>query len=562
MFKVPDAPSFETSDRASGAETEHPPPLSALVLDPTSLRERNSRSRLSYSIPVWIIVCVFNLSMIAFAVYVVAHPRTAPQSPDPATADAEQSRRLASRERAPAVAPRPIAPGSEADASWIGKRVVPIIPDLKLQTGGEIVSAGHRFFYRVEHVNGPSVEVTAEEDGIRGWVKSSEVIPAQKGVEFFTAQLRANPNDAFALAMRAMLRSDLRDMDAALEDLNAAIGFDRTHAWIFARRGVIWTDRREFGRAIADFTEAIRIDPGSASPYCSRGLAWNGAGEYGKALGDYNQAIQIEPQNALAYFNRAQLYAECPDVSYRDAHAAIESATSACELTQWKTPTYIETLALACALAGQYSLAAQNQSKAIALLTDERAMRDYRSRLKVYEQADRSAGAADPGSPASHNQDALVLFLTGHNEAVYEMSSASGPRGSVGDHDACYAELLGHFAARRAGISDRAKMLLDKAASRCEPPAWPFPLVQYLRGQIDERALLAATASDANGKSTKAYTQNSRATQAHCYVGLDLLQQGRQDLALRHFRWIKEHGDARVHEYAIALSELERIESK
>jgi hypothetical protein len=36
---------------------------------------------------------------------------------------------------------------------------------------------------------------------------------------------------------------------------------------------------------------------------------------------------------------------------------------------------------------------------------------------------------------------------------------------------------------------------------------------------------------------------------------------GRRDEALTHFRWVKEHGTATFIEYAIAVAELERLES-
>ena len=77
-----------------------------------------------------------------------------------------------------------------------------------------------------------------------------------------------------------------------------------------------------------------------------------------------------------------------PVTELRNGPEAIENATKACELTGWKNPAYIDTLAAAHAEAGDFDSAVKWQKKAIDLLTDEqRALpqADFESRLERYE---------------------------------------------------------------------------------------------------------------------------------------------------------------------------------
>ena len=60
-------------------------------------------------------------------------------------------------------------------------------------------------------------------------------------------------------------------------------------------------------------------------------------------------------------------------------------ATRACELTKWKNPRFLNTLAAAQAEAGDFDAAVKSQERAIELLTDERQKDDYRSRLVLYQ---------------------------------------------------------------------------------------------------------------------------------------------------------------------------------
>ena len=74
---------------------------------------------------------------------------------------------------------------------------------------------------------------------------------------------------------------------------------------------------------------------------------------------------------------------------------------------------------------------------------------------------------------------------------------------------------------QRDGQGDRAKTLLDDAAARCDRSAWPYPIVKYLRGEIDEPKLLAAA------------NDNNKMTEARCLLGLEVLEKGKKDAARR-----------------------------
>jgi len=72
----------------------------------------------------------------------------------------------------------------------------------------------------------------------------------------------------------------------------------------------------------------------------------------------------------------------------RNGPEAIENATKACELTNWKNGRYVGTLAAAYAEAGDFASAIKWQKKAIDLLTEEgRPLQQpyFESRLKLYE---------------------------------------------------------------------------------------------------------------------------------------------------------------------------------
>ncbi len=147
-----------------------------------------------------------------------------------------------------------------------------------------------------------------------------------------------------------------------------------------------WESLNNYDKAINVYDAAIRLDPQFADAYVHRGQAWAIKQEHKKAIADYNAAIRLNPASAVANSCYAYLLATCPDAKYRDGRKAVELATKACELTQWKDSIYLDTLAAASAEAGDFASAVMWQSKAIELLEDDKTKADYRARLKLYEQ--------------------------------------------------------------------------------------------------------------------------------------------------------------------------------
>ena len=84
--------------------------------------------------------------------------------------------------------------------------------------------------------------------------------------------------------------------------------------------------------------------------------------------------------------NRAWLLASAPDAKYRDGKKAVESATRACELTNWKESSLLAILAAACGEAGDFESAIKWQTTADALHSDDLEKAVGQCRLKLFEQ--------------------------------------------------------------------------------------------------------------------------------------------------------------------------------
>ena len=152
----------------------------------------------------------------------------------------------------------------------------------------------------------------------------------------------------------------------------------------YNNRGTAWRAKKEYDKAVSDHNIALRLAPNDPTAYLDRGIAWKKMGEFERALEDYRQAVHLDPKCADAWNGRAWVQATCPDDKYLNGQSAYEAAVRSCELTGWKQPNHLDTLAAAYAESGDFKHAVEWQTKAIDLADD--AQKDaFHARLQLYQ---------------------------------------------------------------------------------------------------------------------------------------------------------------------------------
>ena len=209
-----------------------------------------------------------------------------------------------------------------------------------------------------------------------------------KAIADYTEAIRLDPKFPLPWFNRGREWRIKKEFDKAIADYTEAIRLDPRYTAAFNDRGVAYfTGKKEFDKAVADYTEALRLDPHYLFAINNRGDAWQAKKKFDLALQDYDQGIRLDPKNAAPYNEVAWLRSTCPDAKFRDGKKAVELATKACELTQWKNPELLDTLAAAYAETGDFEKAIKYAKQALddAEFAKQNG-EDSRKRLKLYEQ--------------------------------------------------------------------------------------------------------------------------------------------------------------------------------
>ncbi len=287
----------------------------------------------------------------------------------------------------------------------------------------------------------------------------------------------------------------------------------------FFMRAIVWyQERNEPELALDDLNDAIRLDPTAAYLWNDRGEVWRARKNYHKAIGDYTEAIRLAPDRPGPYNNRGlALYA------LKEYDKAIADYTEAIRLDPKNSLTF------------------GNRGNA------RLARKDYDRAIDDYEQAIE----LDPKFVSAYRNRARALLLDRRGALAVESARKGLKVGTWDGEIPVYTAIIGQLSALQAGDSASAKWFLNEAAAHADHEEWPYPIISYLRGELSEASLLA-----------KAGENNDHRTEAHGFLGYERLLKGRDEEALRHFAWVKEHGDSTRAGYLIAIAELDRLEAK
>ena len=219
-----------------------------------------------------------------------------------------------------------------------------------------------------------------------------------KAIEEFTKVIELQPGDVLPLVHRAEAYLHNEKFEAALADADAVLEKQQVVA-AHRLRGEILAQLKRLDEAIAEmqqltkavpnqpelkmqlamyflinkqpreaiseYDDLLLLDPENFLALRSRADAYLNIGKHAEAIADFEAALKVEPEDTAILNNLAWVLATSPQAELRDGKRAVELATKACELTEYKLPHILSTLAAAFAESGNFETAIEWSQKAV-----------------------------------------------------------------------------------------------------------------------------------------------------------------------------------------------------
>jgi tetratricopeptide (TPR) repeat protein len=183
-------------------------------------------------------------------------------------------------------------------------------------------------------------------------------------ISMFREAIEIDPSYVNAYVNLGALLGSQGNQEERVKMYRQAVKVQPDHPIARSNLGAALLDKGDLSGALAELEIALKLDPRNVITRRNLGNTLQRMGNLKGVQKLYLEAIEIDPNNADAHNNLAWLLATGPD-EVRDGKRAVEHATRACELTAWKEPGSIDTLAAAHAEAGDFSKAAEHERKAL-----------------------------------------------------------------------------------------------------------------------------------------------------------------------------------------------------
>jgi tetratricopeptide (TPR) repeat protein len=147
--------------------------------------------------------------------------------------------------------------------------------------------------------------------------------------------------------------------------------------------GTALMSEARYEEAAQHLREALQLEPDNARAHSQLAAALSAQHQTAEAITHYTEALRLEPDLLGALNNLAWIRAANPQSELRNGQEAVRLAEHACEVTKFKEPLLVGTLAAAYAEAGRFEEAAATAQKAraLALTAGQQELADKNQKL-------------------------------------------------------------------------------------------------------------------------------------------------------------------------------------
>jgi len=211
--------------------------------------------------------------------------------------------------------------------------------------------------------------------------------------------IELNPQLAEAWYVIGNIEAGRGQAEVAMAAYAKAVEIKPEHAAAWYNRGNLLFNQSKLNQAVDCWTIAISIQPELFRAYNNRAAAYDRLDQHTDAVADYEKTLRLNPGFVRAWDNLAWLLATSDNKKVRDPERAVKLATRACELSEFKDWTCLNTLATCCAENQEFDAAMKwaKQARGIAPEADRKKLDQlvaaYETRLKSKRMTGKPGGS-------------------------------------------------------------------------------------------------------------------------------------------------------------------------
>lgn len=186
-------------------------------------------------------------------------------------------------------------------------------------------------------------------------------------IEYFNKALEITPGLASVHGGLGAVYGRQGKLDESVRHCNIALSLDPDFYEARYNLGYTLIQQGKLDEAVVHLTRAVEFLPDSAKVHRKLGFTLVRLGRIDPGIGHLQEAIYLESDHVVTLNTIAWLLATQRQSESYDPDEAVRLAERACELTGYKQPAMLDTLAVAYASAGRFAAAIESADKALKM---------------------------------------------------------------------------------------------------------------------------------------------------------------------------------------------------
>ncbi|MEC9094451.1 MAG: tetratricopeptide repeat protein [Planctomycetota bacterium] len=229
---------------------------------------------------------------------------------------------------------------------------------------------------------------------MRGWayLGDDKIDKAKQDMEGI---FKINKYNLQGTLLQAQIAAQEDDYDLAIKNLENVVRAVPAQArnYYKLQLALYYRGAKRFNKALNVYEEVLKGEPGNVGAIVARADTVLGMGKHEQAMADYETSMDLELSNRQkehVWNNLAWMLATSPKEELRDGKRAVELATKAAEITEYKAAYILSTLASGYAEDGDFESAVKWSSKAVELAkkspSRDSQVEDLQKELESYKK--------------------------------------------------------------------------------------------------------------------------------------------------------------------------------
>ena len=196
--------------------------------------------------------------------------------------------------------------------------------------------------------------------------------------------LELSPQLPQAILFRSVIFEMSNRLHDAINDIDQLLRQNPTNVELQLQLARLYGLDQRPSKAIKLYDDILQQDPANALALRGRADSLLNTGQQAAAIKAYEQALQHLPEDSGILNNLAWVLATSPDDSLRNAERALELASQACTITEFKFAHMLSTLAAAYAELSDFENAIKYSTQAVALANEDEMKTQLQKELTSY----------------------------------------------------------------------------------------------------------------------------------------------------------------------------------